>query len=88
MPERNRRVPGERAEGTRPDDETATFQEEARPAATVPSAAVPTPGEPPGSMVPEVHAAHADEEGGEVRRVRGVAHAPPGKPDGEVDTRP
>ncbi|MQA87067.1 MAG: hypothetical protein GEV03_21175 [Streptosporangiales bacterium] len=61
---------------------------EQRPAATVPADPVPTPGERPGSMLPEVHAVRADAEEGKVRRVRDVAHAPPGKPDGEVDTRP
>lgn len=59
-----------------------------RSAALAPDAPVPAPGEPPGTMAPEVHAVGADENEGKVGRVRDVAHAPPGKPDGEVDTRP
>ncbi len=46
---------------------------------------VPAPGT--STRLPEVHAVQADEEEGEVASIRDVAHAPPGKPDGEVDTR-
>ena len=36
---------------------------------------------------PGVQVAAADSEDGRVTRIRSVSNAPPGKPDGEVDTR-
>jgi len=49
---------------------------------------VPTPGDSKGVSVPSVQAAAGtSEESGEVDAVRITANAPPGKPDGEVDTR-
>jgi hypothetical protein len=47
-------------------------------------------GPPPQGDVPDAPAtqvAAADNEEGQVTRVRRVANAVPGKPDGEVDTR-
>jgi hypothetical protein len=49
---------------------------------------VPSPGTPPGTMLPGVQAAgatHADD--GHIRQITRLAHAAPGKPDGEADTR-
>lgn len=49
---------------------------------------VPTPGDAKGVAVPSVQAAAGtSEESEEVPGVRVTALAPPGKPDGEVDTR-
>jgi len=60
-------------------------------AATLPSAAsggVPVPGDSKGVSVPSVQAAAGtSEESDAVDGVRIPANAPPGKPDGEVDTR-
>ena len=49
---------------------------------------VPCPGTPPGTTVPGVLAAAGVGTGGRIVRVTRLAHATPGKPDGEVDTRP
>ncbi len=50
-------------------------------------ASVPTPGNAPGVSVPSVQAAAGtSEDSDEVTGVRATALAPPGKPDGEVDT--
>jgi hypothetical protein len=60
-------------------------------AATMPASAtggVPTPGDAKGVSVPSVQAAAGtSEESEQVEGVRTTALAPPGKPDGEVDTR-
>jgi len=60
-------------------------------AATMPATAtggVPTPGDSKGVSVPSVQAAAGTSEQSEqVEGVRTTALAPPGKPDGEVDTR-
>lgn len=60
-------------------------------AATMPAhttGGVPTPGDSKGVAVPSVQAAAgSSEESGEMSDVRVTAIAPPGKPDGEVDTR-
>jgi hypothetical protein len=49
---------------------------------------IPTPGDSKGVSVPSVQAAAGtSEESEEIRNVRLLANAPPGKPDGEVDTR-
>ena len=60
-------------------------------AATMPSGTtggVPTPGDSKGVSVPSVQAAAgSSEESEQVHGVRTTALAPPGKPDGEVDTR-
>jgi hypothetical protein len=49
---------------------------------------VPTPGDSQGVSVPSVQAAAgSSEESEKVQDVRTTALAPPGKPDGEVDTR-
>lgn len=51
--------------------------------------AVPVPGDSAGDMWPGVRAVRAvTDEQGEVVEIEGTALAPPGKPDGEVDTRP
>jgi hypothetical protein len=59
------------------------------PAST--SGGVPTPGTPgdsKGVAVPSVQAAAGtSEESGAIQDVRTTSLAPPGKPDGEVDTR-
>lgn len=61
-------------------------------AATMPASAtggVPVPGDAKGVSVPSVHAAAGtSEEGSKLDGVRLTALAAPGKPDGEVDTRP
>jgi hypothetical protein len=49
---------------------------------------VPCPGTPPGTTVPGALAAAAMGTGGRIVRITRLAHAVPGKPDGEVDTRP
>lgn len=59
-----------------------------RHAATEPAHPVPAPGEPPGDMWPGVNAVRGDADDEEVDGVDDIALAPPGKPDGEVDTRP
>jgi hypothetical protein len=60
-------------------------------AATMPggtNGGVPTPGDSKGVSVPSVQAATGtSEESESVDGVRITALAPPGKPDGEVDTR-
>jgi hypothetical protein len=60
-------------------------------AATMPASAtggVPTPGDSKGVAVPSVQAAAgSSEESESVDGVKITALAPPGKPDGEVDTR-
>jgi hypothetical protein len=60
-------------------------------AATMPfgtTGGVPTPGDSKGVSVPSVQAAAGSSEESEaVEGVRTTALAPPGKPDGEVDTR-
>jgi hypothetical protein len=49
---------------------------------------VPTPGDSKGVAVPSVQAAAGtSEESGAIEDVRTTSLAPPGKPDGEVDTR-
>lgn len=47
-----------------------------------------TPGAPPGTFLPGLAAAGAICGGERIIRVTRLAHAVPGKPDGEVDTRP
>ena len=51
-------------------------------------APVPVPGTPPGSHLPGVQAAGALSRDGRIVAITRLAHAVPGKPDGEVDTRP
>ena len=49
---------------------------------------VPTPGDSQGVAVPSVQAAAGtSEESGAIDDIRTTSNAPPGKPDGEVDTR-
>jgi hypothetical protein len=49
---------------------------------------VPTPGDSKGVAVPSVQAAAgSSEESEEIQGVKTTSLAPPGKPDGEVDTR-
>lgn len=49
---------------------------------------VPTPGDSKGVAVPSVQAAAGtSEESGAIEDIRTTSLAPPGKPDGEVDTR-
>jgi hypothetical protein len=47
---------------------------------------VSCPGTPPGTTVPSVLAAGGVGTGGQLVRITRLAHAAPGKPDGEVDT--
>jgi hypothetical protein len=49
---------------------------------------VSCPGTPPGTTVPGVLAAGGVGTGGPLVRITRLAHAAPGKPDGEVDSRP
>ena len=86
------RVPGEQGEGARSmevDDVRGAAN--TAEAATMPAAAsggVPTPGDSKGVAVPAVQAAAGTSETSEkVDGVTTTALAPPGKPDGEVDTR-
>lgn len=58
-------------------------------ASTAPLHPVPAPGEPAGDMWPGVQAVRAEsDDDDDVRGIEGTALAPPGKPDGEADTRP
>ena len=60
----------------------------ARSAAPPTESGVPTPKDSQGVSVPSVQAARGtSEESGKVDGVSTTALAPPGKPDGEVDTR-
>ena len=81
---------GEAAEVFEVDDVRSAANTAA--AATMPASTtggVPVPGDAKGVSVPSVHAAAGtSEEGEKVDGVRLTALAPPGKPDGEVDTRP
>ncbi len=85
------RVPGEQGEPPRP-----IGTDDAAAAATVhpgsppgPHAGVPSPGDSQGVAVPGVEAAAGtSEQSGAVHGVKTTALAAPGKPDGEVDTRP
>jgi hypothetical protein len=49
---------------------------------------VPAPGTPPGTFLPGLQAVGAEHAGGRITRITQLAHAAPGKPDGEADTRP
>ncbi len=74
-----------------PEDEEVVEGEQptqAADASTAPTHPVPAPGEPAGQGLPGVQAVQgeADEEG--LAEVDAISLAPPGKPDGEVDTRP
>lgn len=51
-------------------------------------APVPVPGTPPGSHLPGVLATGARHRDGRIVAITRLAYAAPGKPDGEVDTRP
>jgi hypothetical protein len=87
------RARGEQGEDARPaevDDVRAAAT--MRDTATLPAHAaggVPSPGDAKGVSVPAVQAARGtSEETGAIEAVNTTALAPPGKPDGEVDTRP
>jgi len=70
------------------DDEAgaASMQRSAAPPA---DGGVPTPGDSQGVSVPSVQsAAGTSEQSAAPDGVKIVSNAPPGKPDGEVDTRP
>lgn len=71
------------------DDAVSEGDDEAhRDLPAAPASPVPAPGEPAGDMWPGVQAARADaDENDEVTDVESTSLAPPGKPDGEVDTR-
>ncbi|HET7531415.1 MAG TPA: hypothetical protein VFJ98_10690 [Mycobacteriales bacterium] len=86
------RVAGEQGEAPRAmevDDVRAAANTSA--AATMPASAtggVPSPGDSRGVSVPAVQAAAGtSEEAEKVEGVKVTSLAPPGKPDGEVDTR-
>jgi hypothetical protein len=74
-----------------PEDEDQLDQATRSGASDIPESAtggVPTPGDSHGVAVPAVQAAAGSSE--EAQPLQGVpipANAPPGKPDGEVDTR-
>jgi hypothetical protein len=80
-------------------DPPAANQEKPEPADTSPpetdgsmprstTGGVPTPGDSQGVAVPSVQAAAGtSEETDEIQDVHTTSLAPPGKPDGEVDTR-
>ncbi|AQZ60228.1 hypothetical protein BKM31_00705 [[Actinomadura] parvosata subsp. kistnae] len=48
----------------------------------------PVLGTPPGSFLPGVQATRATSHDGRITKITALAHAAPGKPDGEVDCRP
>lgn len=67
-------------------DDTRSDNDGAMPATT--TGGVPTPGDSQGVAVPSVQAAAgSSEESGAIQDVTTTSLAPPGKPDGEVDTR-
>jgi hypothetical protein len=69
-------------------DDQAGAESMQRSAAPPVDGGVPTPGDSQGVAVPSVQAASGtSEESGKVDGVSITALAPPGKPDGEVDTR-
>lgn len=76
------------------DDRETLPEERARPAPPQGSQVVallsptPVPGTPPGSFLPGVQAAGAESRDGRVVKITRLANAAPGRPDGEVDTRP
>ena len=70
-------------------DAESRDEETVEQASTAPEHPVPAPGEPAGDMWPGVYAVRADaDEDDDVTGVEDTALAPPGKPDGEADTRP
>ena len=73
------------------DSDAQTVEAQTADATTMPAGTtggIPTPGDSKGVSVPSVQAAAGtSEESGEVQDVRTTSLAPPGKPDGEVDTR-
>jgi hypothetical protein len=80
-------------QGTPPrtnDDDNVEGAEQMQRSASPPNdGGVPTPGDAQGVSVPSVQAAAGtSEEHPKVDGVRITSNAPPGKPDGEVDTRP
>ncbi|HLH81840.1 MAG TPA: hypothetical protein VKV38_01120 [Trebonia sp.] len=58
------------------------------PAVAAMVAPVPAPGAPPGTGTPGLAASGAECAGGRIVRITRLAHAVPGKPEGEADTRP
>jgi len=69
-------------------DDAGGAQQMARSAAPPVDGGVPTPGDSQGVSVPSVQAAAGtSEESEKVDGVKITSLAPPGKPDGEVDTR-
>jgi hypothetical protein len=84
------RARGEQGTPARPaaTDDEAGAAAMARSAGPPVDGGVPTPGDSQGVSVPSVQAATGtSEESGKVDGVATTALAPPGKPDGEVDTR-
>jgi hypothetical protein len=84
------RARGDQGTAPRPDetDNEAGAESMARSASPPVTGGVPVPGDSQGVSVPSVPAAAGtSEESGEVGGVSITALAPPGKPDGEVDTR-
>jgi hypothetical protein len=70
-------------------DDAAGAEQMQRSASPPVDGGVPTPGDAQGVAVPSVQAAAATSEQSEkVDGVNITSIAPPGKPDGEVDTRP
>ena len=85
-----RRQPGELGEAPEDaaEDDLVTGANRTREAVSPPEPPVPSPGDAAGVSVPSVQAARgSSEETGEVSGVRTSANAPPGRPEGEVDTR-
>ena len=69
-------------------DDAGGAQQMARSAAPPVDGGIPTPGDSQGVSVPSVQAAAGtSEESEKVDGVKITSLAPPGKPDGEVDTR-
>jgi hypothetical protein len=79
-------TPDESAQGSSGGTAENTAEAAVSPAGTI--TGVPTPGDSQGVSVPSVQAAAGTSEQSEkVDGVKITAVAPPGKPDGEVDTR-
>ena len=86
------RIPGHQGQPPRPMETDNDRSAAATSAGTMPvgtDGGIPTPGDSQGVAVPSVQAAAGTSEQNEqVDAVRVTSLAPPGKPDGEVDTRP
>jgi len=81
--------PAANQDKTEPDETAHPDNDGSMPASTTGGVSAPgAPGDSKGVAVPSVQAAAGtSEESGTIHDVRTTSLAPPGKPDGEVDTR-